>query len=275
MANNRGKLANTKHYSTHKALSWLRKLLPSARNKPCKADQSHLSSSTRTSSGSLRRESTSAFPGDINRFHTGGASGQDKSEDSSTSLIELGSRKQKLLPDTHEELLTSGPCRSETLPIVSRDSDRLAMSCKMTPLHHPSNTFRSPKVAKAPSEFVPQYPTLLLVPTPPTPSISPYGRVGNLQGKPFPRPVSAGGSVNRNMPCSPPHVTTTRDHSYSLSDDVTLPSRGTGGPTRPRTAWSSQENTFPSDGRFGPPTAPPSIPLPALPPGALAKRARQ
>jgi hypothetical protein len=142
MAVDEDNTSNQIHNSTVRSLSrlkrYLKNMLPSASKTTLKKSQ--LPSPNRTSSGSSHRTSSSSLHGASSESNIDYPRGQNNSVYSVNSLVKTGSKKQKLLPNTHEGLISSATQhqtlyrQSEIPPSSHESSDELAMCLTMTSL---------------------------------------------------------------------------------------------------------------------------------------------
>lgn len=146
--------SNQIHKSTVRNLSRLKRclknMLPSASKKTPKKSQ--LPSSNRTSSGSSHRTSSSSLHGASSESNIDYPRGYNASVYPVNGLVKTGSKKQKLLPNTHEGLLSSATQhqtlyrQSEIPPSLHEGSDKLVMGRTMISLGA-GGTVRSSKMS--------------------------------------------------------------------------------------------------------------------------------
>jgi hypothetical protein len=154
MAVDQDDISNQIHNSTVRSLSRLKRclknMLPSALKKTAKKPQ--LPSSNRTSSESSHRTSSPGLHGASGESNIYYPRGHNDSVYPVNDLVKTGSRKQKLLPNTHEGLLSSATqhqtlyCQPEISPSLHEGSDKLAMGRTMTSLG-PGDIVRSSKMS--------------------------------------------------------------------------------------------------------------------------------
>jgi hypothetical protein len=146
MATNQDNTSNQTHNSTIRGLSRLKRylkcVLPSASKKTPTRSQSP--SSNRTSSKPPRRIPSSSLPSSFDESSIGWPQKHNDSVHFVDDLVKTGSRKENLLPVTHERLLSSAPENQKyrqagILPFVYGGSDELAIACTMTSPYDPGD----------------------------------------------------------------------------------------------------------------------------------------